>query len=384
MSSSSLLGRAIVLAAPFLLFSTLPLRGQDVGREVVKRGTFSEDIYLAGGQVELDGEVAGDVVAAGGQITIGRRVTGDVLAAGGQLEIRGQLLDDVRVAGGRVSLLGDIADDAIAAGGQVHLDRRARVGGRAWLSGGDLEIAGHVEKELKAAGGDITLSGTVNGDVDLSGETIRITSTARIGRDLIYRSPSQAAIDPGAEISGDVTHVPTGDGVAGQLVSTLVMALGLWIAGILLLVTFPGFSGRVVARVGSAPLPSLGVGLGLVIVTPVLVLIALVTLVGIPVGLALALLYALTLLAGYLAGALFLASLGRGLVQRAPEPPSRSQRIVWLIIALAALGLTGQIPILGPLVQIAVMLLGTGGLALQIKHAYEAADGPGVVTSDGI
>src|SRR5215211_7623373 len=68
--------------------------------------TIPHDLYLAGGQVRVDGRVEGDLVVAGGQIELNGPVLGDLTVAGGRVTIAGPVEGDLRVAAGNVVLSG--------------------------------------------------------------------------------------------------------------------------------------------------------------------------------------------------------------------------------------------------------------------------------------
>jgi hypothetical protein len=110
--------------------------------------------------------------------------------------------------------------------------------------------------------------------------------------------------------------------------------------------------------------PSIGLGLLLFFGLPILAVIALVTVVGIPLGLgllaALLLIYAL----GYSATAWIL---GRSIV-RGPTAWVVAFLAGWAILRVAAL-----IPILGGLVWFAAVVVGLGALAVAIWRARSAS-----------
>ena len=56
----------MLLVLSCLLLSSAVMSAQDSGETVFKRGQISEDLYVAGGRVDVLAEVNGDVVAAGG------------------------------------------------------------------------------------------------------------------------------------------------------------------------------------------------------------------------------------------------------------------------------------------------------------------------------
>lgn len=368
MTSRRLWGVALIPAALLGLVFAGP--AQQAGESVVIREPVSEDLYLAGGTVDVGAEVVGDVIAAGGQVTIEDRVDGDVMAAGGQVTIRGPVTDDVRAAGGQIELSGPIGDDAIAAAGAITLAAGASAEGRAWFSGGEIRVDGRVGRELKARGGRIVVSGTVRGDAELSGDVIEIVSGAVIDGDLTYRSPREARVSPGAEIRGAVDYVQTerASPIAGFLRRLLVYA-SLLIVGVVLFVLFPSFALSTAERARSEPWASLGVGLAVLVGVPIAIAISVITIAGAALGILTLLLYIIVLPVGFLTGAFLLGDLGLRAAGRVPGS-TLGWRLGSLALALVALAVLREIPILGFLLVLAVLLVGLGALHLQLHRSY--------------
>lgn len=350
------------------------LMAQDAGERVIKQGVITEDLYVAGGEIQVDAVVEGDVTAAGGDVVVERVVKGDVIAAGGTVTISAEVWDDIRAAGGDVTVSGSVGDDAILAGGSVRLLSGSSVGGRAWLAGGDLEVAGGITKELKAAGGRITISGEIDGDVELRAESISILPSARISGNFKYSSPNAADIAEGAQILGQVTREPYEEerfGPLGGIAGSAVFFVSLALAGIVLYLLFPRFSVAAATIIREAPLKSLGLGLALLVTAPFAVLLLMVSVIGIPLALVLAALYCVALLVGFLTAALFVGDAGFRLLQR-KEEMSRGERLLSLAGALLLIFILKLIPIVGGVVVFALLLFGLGALTLQTYRSYSA------------
>jgi hypothetical protein len=368
--------RRLTIALATCLVATTAATAQEVGPGVVVRGAVHENLYLAGGDVDVRAELSGDVIAAGGRVTINGVVTRDALVAGGDVTVDGRVGANVRVAGGMVALGGPIGGELLAAGGRVRLAPETTVAGRAWVAGGAVEVHGRIGKGLQAAGGTIRLDGQVDGDVNLVGREIEIGPAARIGGRLTYRSPRPARIDPGAQIVGGVMQLqPEFPGQAARIartVSIVLRVLGLlafMATGVVLLLLFPRFltsSARVLA---TDPWKSLGLGLVLFIATPVIVLMLLVSVLGIPLALTVLAVYAIALLVGYLVTALFLGAAGARLLGRGGEL-SRGAQILALLGALVILALVRWIPVAGLFILFLTLLFGLGALALESYRAY--------------
>ena len=360
--------------AALLLYSAAPC-AQEAGDTVIKRGTIEEDVYLAGGTVDVQARIVGDVVAAGGFVTVAEEVRGDAMLAGGTVMLRGRVHDDVRVAGGTVTLAGGVGDDAIVAAGNVRVAPSATIGGRAWLAGGDIEIAGRIGRELRAAGGHIVIAGEIGGDAMLVGETIEVGPTAVIKGSLRYMSADEAVIDPAAKISGGIVRLRS---EPRKTVPTVGVRLGVTISlavtGAVLLLLFPAAAPTAAATVGRAPWRSLGLGLAVLAATPLLVLFLFVTLLGAWLGLLLLALYLVALLLGYLAGVLWVAEWSLGKAWRA-QRVTTGWRILAFVVALIALAIIGLVPVLGGLMALGLLLAGLGAVSLSVWRRYTGPAG---------
>jgi hypothetical protein len=344
--------------------------GQEAGRTVIERRTLHEDLYLAGGEVDVWATVEGDVVAAGGRVRVGDRVTGDVLAAGGDVTIEGRVADDVRVAGGVVTVRAEIGGDLAAVGGTVRLPPDAVIEGKAWLAGGEVDARGRVGRWLRAAGRTVRLGGEVAGDVEVVAGRVEVLPGTRIRGALVYRSPQAATIPPGVEIAGGVRYEPAGWPEAGRALRAMAIALAVAALAALLLAAavlagfFPAVSAESVRAIRAAPWTSLAVGFAALVATPVAAALLVATVVGAAVGIALFALYVVALLAGLLVGATFVGAFPAGLFRRGS---SRGRVLASALVGAAALAVIQLVPVLGTLVAALVLIAGLGGLAI---HGY--------------
>ncbi len=366
-SRNTLLTVFIIILPASILFAN------DVGERVIKHGTFDDDLYLAGGEVELQATVNGDVTVAGGQIDLDGEIKGDLMAAGGKVVLRSLVSDDVRLAGGEVDIQAPVGDDVIATGGRVRLDRKAKVGGRALISGGDIRIGSNIAQELRAAGGRIVLTGQVQGDVYLRSGQIEIGPGAVINGDLYTYGPRAADIAEGANIVGEIKHtevkVPVAK-IVGRLIGVaLVLLIGLMLAAVVFYLIFPNVSQRASQSLRNEPWPCLGYGLAVFAGTPIIIIILLSIAVGTWLALLLLAAYLMMLLLGYFTGALFIGETGLRLIGK--TDPTKTWRVIGLCVALALLVIINAIPIIGSLIFWLVLLGGMGALKRQLYLAYK-------------
>jgi cytoskeletal protein CcmA (bactofilin family) len=375
-----------VLAGLAVLFALGPgvVPAQEVGDTVSRSGTVSEDLYIAGRNVNVFADVDGDVIAAGGNVNIDGTVRADAMVAGGRVDIRGRVADDVRAAGGEVMIDAEIGDGLVVAGGSIHVAPRSTMGGRTWLAGGEVDMDGSAAGGLRIAAGTIRLSGRVAGDAELNGEHIELLPGARIEGNLSYRSPEEIVVHPGAEVGGGISRIemqarsewraPEAERLSRgvNIAAGALLYLSLFVAGVLLCVLFPGFSAGAAEALRTRPWQSLGLGFALLVATPVGALVVMATVLGLPVGLVLMCLYFAALPVGFLVGALFVGDIA-GRLLRKQAGASTGARVLSLAGALLLLLLIGLVPVLGGLVRWLVLIFGLGAGTIQLYRGYAAA-----------
>jgi cytoskeletal protein CcmA (bactofilin family) len=263
------------------------------------------------------------------------------------------------------------------AGGDVTLGPATTIAGALTLSGGRVRFEGTAHDRLEVSGGSISLDGVVLGDAEVRAEQVEIGPNTRIDGKLIVHSSSEPVIPEGARIAGGVEFNPTspatddetqpaaaeGRSVAHGVGSFLWM-LGVFIAGTLFTLAFPGYSQRAAAWIGREPLKSLALGFVLLFCLPVLVVLLLITIIGIPLALLVLLLYLLLLFLGWVTAALFLSHKLLG-VMRGGQSVSTLWRLFALLLGVLGLWLLGQLPYVGGWVSFAALLLGIGALVWQ-------------------
>src|SRR5512132_2791371 len=218
-----------------------------------------DQVVVSGSVVVGPGQTVGDVVIADGPVTISGRVTGDVVVAHGRVRILG---------GGRVA--GNVTDFA----DRIVLSRGARVGG-----------------------------------------------------DLNY-GDERPVVAPGAVVGGKTKKIDVGDtfplsGFAVLLAVWLAVSVSSLLLGLVLLAFAPRAADAADLVGRDAPGPSIGWGALLVFGLPLLAVLALVTLIGIPLGVGLLLALVPIYAVGYVTGAWLL---GRRILK-----PATSRFVAFLV-----------------------------------------------------
>ncbi len=337
-----------------------------------------DDLFTAGGSVRIGRPVGGDVFAAGGNVDVDGAVGGDAVVAGGNVRIGAPVAQTLYAAGGQLVISAPIGHNARIAGGEVEFDRRAQVAGNVSVAGGQVTIEGRVNGYLRVAGGSVVIDGAIEGDVVSTAGSIELGPNARIGGSLRYASRDAIKQHPDAQVLGGITSLPfEARAPAGESSYAVGGGAGwVWTAGLLLVAVvlsaaLPEASRRVTETLLRRPAMSLLLGFIALVCIPVAAILLLVTIIGIPLGLLVLLLYPPLLLIGYVG-----TGIGVGHLALRRYAPTRSTQTGWRIAAAAAgmlaLALLGRLPWLGGLLVFAALLIGVGALALQFARRPQA------------
>jgi cytoskeletal protein CcmA (bactofilin family) len=409
--------RPLIIVAALLalvgLFAPAPARAADTrgGDQIVigRDEVVTDDLYLVGNTVTIDGTVKGDLVAFASQVTINGTVEGDVLAGGQAVMINGIVKDDVR-AGGQAIVLGPSARVAgdLAVGGMSIENQGGRVVQGDLLVGAyQVLLAGQIGKSVRGGMDRMELRGAIGGNVDIatSGATdvspiqfspaagttipmvrpnLTLADSARIGGKLIYQSNAEAAISPAAQVAGGIAfNQLAAQAAQSQAIPGLYLLrrlAGLLLVGLLLLWLTPAWVRRMAEGVEARPLPSLGWGLvafvafvaALIAILIVAIALAIgfgyLTLGGlaglvISVGLLsdAALVIGSIAFVGYIAVIVVAFMAGHWILQRT-QPAWAERPLITLALGLLVYVLLTAIPWLGTLVGLLVTLLALGAV----------------------
>ncbi|MCP3678605.1 MAG: hypothetical protein GY721_13790 [Deltaproteobacteria bacterium] len=313
----------IVLIAAIIILDVLPVRAATVksGETALISVPINDDVYVAGGKVIVEEEISEDAIVAGGSLLINGAVGQDLIIAGGSLLINGPVGDDLRAAGGEITISENIADDLIVAGGSITIDQGVTVGGDLLVAGGQVILAGVVMGDAKVFGGEVVFNGTVHGNTDfhtgklnlngtVDGKTLFTTSEVTLGPDATFGGDIEywredGEIDFGSSsVSGTTTFNPelhfTRDfsekAPIGFLIGWLFFSLlsGAVLILVFVLMTKTYFS-QAVERLRESFWKNVGLGFLYFIVTPIIALLFFLTIIGIPLGLFIFILYLFSL-----------------------------------------------------------------------------------------
>jgi cytoskeletal protein CcmA (bactofilin family) len=375
---SSLLAAAIASVCLFAALAPAAAQSGDA-RAGATPPTAARNVYAAGGQVRPAMPVTGDWTAAGGKVIVDQPVAGDATVAGGSVDVRAPVGDDVRAAGGDVSIESKVAGEMFAAGANITLTPAAIIGRSATLYGSSIGISGRIDGDLRATAAKVIVDGEVAGNARLVAEEIELGPKARIGGAISYASRSELKKAESAVIAGAVTREeeapgpgPRADGrqwersiQAPAWAGGVIAFLPLLAAAALFLLLLPRFGVAASGRLHSSPWLALGVGFGTIVALPVLVVLLFITLLGIPIGIALMALYPALMLAGFVVGVLFVSRLLPAALRK-QLPRSFAGTMGYFALALLLTLLVASVPFIGGLLGGLLGIAGVGACVLEL------------------
>jgi hypothetical protein len=391
----------------------------------------TEDLYLTGEIVTVDGTIQGDLMVAASEIIINGVVEGDLWAAGRTLTLNGSVGDDVFFGGAAATFGPDsqVSDDVFLGGYSLEARPGSQIGGTVLLGAYQALLSGDLGEDLLAGANRIRIEGTVGGDVtvdvaspddgpefsptDFNPEMpavpmlpagLTLGDEAQVEGNVQYTSRQKFELSS-ERIGGSIEHLlpriqeevtqqvedTPGKLFAAWLFDNIRNLVALLVVGVLLAWLLPAWVVNPSQRLQTKPWPSLGWGLVVFIVVPFAVLIA----VGVVIAVAV-LMGALTL--GNLLGAVLsiggavlsatitvyslvlsyltksvVAYLGGHYLVNRFRPEWNAKVYAPLLIGLVILAAVFAIPILGGLVEFFVMLFGLGAIFLIVRERFTSA-----------
>jgi len=358
----------LTLAAPSAWAQTTASK-PEAGRDAP-----AQDYFAAAATVAIDRPVAGDLLAAGGDIDVSADIGGDAVLAGGQVRVGAPVRQGIYATAGRVFINAPVQRNARVAGGKVELGPQAKIAGNASICGGEVVVEGGIGGSLEIGGGHVYVNGPVGGDVYIGGGNIELGPQARIGGQLRYASGKVIEQDPAAEVRGGVLRIET-SGAARQHVgrgSGWVWTLGMAIIAAVLVSALPRVFAEVSETARARWALSLLIGFVALAAIPAAALIALITVIGIPLGLVTIALYFALLLVSYVAAGIAAGDLALRQWQQA-RATQIGARVVAAMLGTLSIGVLGRVPFVGGLVVMAAMFLGAGALLMHMRPPSAAS-----------
>lgn len=342
---------------------------------VGKNETVDDDLVLTSKSATIDGTVNGDVLVLGDSVTVNGTINGNLLVLGTHVELNGTVTGGVFALGNTVTVAGSVEHSLMAGGSRVTLTESAKIG-RSLIAGADhLEQRGVVSRGMMAAGSDLLLTGMVGKELKAGGGHLEIASNAVVGGSVDFWSDRQAMVANGAK-TGVITHhvfekrLETFTKPWYLQPGLILLKLGGFLAlGLALLAFFPRLRSRFPDAMTANPWQAPLAGFLALIATPIAAILLMITVIGLPMGVIALLAYPVLI---YVSQIFVSWSVGRLLADRVSALQTQSWPVLFLIGALLTT-ILAEVPYLGGIVTVAMLLYGLGTCWLLITNRQQRA-----------
>jgi hypothetical protein len=363
------------------------------GREVSITVDRAKQQFLAGYRVHIGANVADDVFAVGREVTIEGARARMLVTGADRIVVKDSVLHDLFAGGQDIEIHGTIEDDAMVAvcpvcpwgSGRLLLGPAGRIGDDAHLAAGTLEIQGTVGGNLTAVARRIVISGSVTGKANLTAKEIVIASGARLGGELVARSPKPADLASDVTVAGPVRHIETEVNIPDPedlprmvavfaVMAAIVVLLGVFLLGVLGQFVAPGPLSRGAATLRTELWGSIGRGLAWILLVPALGALLFASLIGIPAGVILMAAFVVLLTLAFLTAAYAIGLWVRNRRAAGVPEPRTSGRIGWTLLGILILLIAWAVPLVGWIFAFLALLGGLSAVTVGLWPRVRRAD----------
>lgn len=327
--------------------------------------THTGSLYAAGDQVLIEGKVEGSLYCAARELIIAEdaEVTGDVLCGVQTATIDGQVGQDVRLAGQYASIDNTVGGSVTFFGQDLKLRADSSVAGDVNGAGQIFNLGGPVGGDVAVGVERLSLQSTVAGNVDAGVNRIELLGGARVEGDLNYSAEAAANLDA-SKVGGELRFNDSADSKSeGNVFGWLLFILASMLASALALALLaPRFIDRSIA-VASRKFAIVSlVGFAFVFGTPILAIMLMMTVILLPLGLLLLLLWASAMLVSHGFFAYLLGSLAL----------SRQRNVLLrMLVGVVMLFVLYVIPVFNFFAIVIASVVGSGLLVSTLTEGYQ-------------
>lgn len=364
---------------------------------------YDDDFYIGGNSIRFQSEVTGDLIGGSRDLVFTGICGGDIMWGAQHIAIKGTVDRTVRLFGQDIEINAFIGRDLLAFGQKIIIGPGTKIIKDGGFFGESIEFNGFIGRNLLIRGDKVSISGTINGNLDIEAKDLEIKPNTVIEGNLIYKTPEQAKIESSVIIHGEVKWTEMQAKSKGQeykafspitfmvnmflvfnfifgiliFIITLIlgngwliplMFLGLIVSGIVIVSLNRNMALKAVGVLEKRFFASFGLGILLILLFPLAGFLAIVSIIGMPLGMLILFGFGMVCFIGSIYTAQFVGcSIGR-LLNLGKIPPS----IFTLIIGIVILAGLILIPIIGWLIAIVVLAAGMGSVILSLERFKNA------------
>lgn len=340
--------------------------------------TLDSELWMMASQIILDGNAKDDLFLLAmtsslrnddnqdGLVKLAGEYDNDVWAMGNTVELTGSIQDHARFLARTITINGSITHSSILVGNTIHLSRSADIAADAWMAGENLIVEGNVKGNLTLMGQEVTLAGTFGQDIFVTAQDLVVLPGTKITGNLTYRCPKELVFDRRVIIQGRVIRKtipePSSGGALESFFYQSWLFMGALMVAMIFIAILPAFTNRAIRGIRSSLGKCMLTGLMVMGLIPLAVFFALLSIIGIPLGLLLMMTAAIMV---YLSKIVVAMALGTWLLRR-PQPHGYAQYLLPLVIGLLCVYAGVNSGIFGLAVWLLVTATGTGAFMLAL------------------
>lgn len=334
--------------------------------------TQDSELWLMANQIILDGHAKDDLFLLAmahslwgddtpdGCVTLAGECANDVWAMGNTVELTGIIKDHARFLARTITINGSIAHNSIFVGNTIHLTRSAKIAADVWMTGENLIVEGDIKGNTTLTGKEVTLAGKFGQDVFITAQDLVALPGTEIMGNLTCRSPKEFTSDSRVIIHGKVIRktipAPSSGGALKSFFYQSCLFMGALVVAMIFIAIFPAFTNHTIRCIRSSLGKCMVTGLMMICLVPPAVFLALLSIIGIPLGL---LLVATGGILAYLSKIMVAIALGHWILRR-PESRNYTQYFFPLVVGLLFIYIGVNSGVFGLIVWLLVTVTGAG------------------------
>ena len=368
----------------------------------------NDNLYVAAESVTVNAPVYGDLIAAGQLISVHDTVFEDLTVAGQEILINAFVGDDARIAGQNIQILDHVQGDLIVFGSSVQISSDVVVEGDLIVAASYVAINGTVNGRIKAYGerivfngyakdefeikaNELNIAGTIDKKAVMAAKEIKLDRSAQFNNGIEYWNEGGELDFSGYAVTGPVTYneelKPSGGEINWKHLGMGIFKFWIFYTLSVLLTIFllTYFIRKPFARAGeqmnTAAVKNFGYGMLYFIGLLVLALLSFLIIIGIPVGIVILQVLAVSLL--------FANSITSVILAHWMNIRYNKSWSIWKIMLAAALifpvlKLISVIPAAGLLIVVIIIGMAFGALMTPLFNRVRGIADNGHQTEEGV
>ncbi|MFN1834150.1 hypothetical protein AB2B38_002715 [Balneola sp. MJW-20] len=327
---------------------------------ISENDTLTGNTWLAGSLIEVSGFIDNDLFAAGEQIFLEGNIKDDAFLAGSNISFRGEVNDMLVTAGETVIIDGLVRGDLLSFGSNIHITNEGHIEGNAILMGSNVSFEGGIiDGWLRVGGNKIRLDGKVGKYTEIWSKDI----TFGTAYDAAYSTTINSEVPVYKEnlgvIPDDLVISIEEKNIWQFLLVRLWVFASILLTGILLFWLFPDSAKDLHKFACESYWKNTGTGLLSFIFIPILILVLLGLILTIPLGILLGLTYLIILFLSYILVAMVI---GVKVIEIFKKEGNNSNFYWGLFAGMILISILINLPYIGWLFNILLIFYGLGSI----------------------